>query len=387
MKNIAALVLVLLLTVAAAACAPSAASDDSNEILVVFSGDVVGEYTTCGCKNNPAGGLSKRAAFIETQRRAHKDVLVFDLGNQFHAEPQIHDKLVDQETARARLFVRALNHMKTTAAVPGPLDFALGAGAFREFAADMQYPMLAANMTDAQTGKALFPAWRVVSAGGKKVGIVGVASPEFAWRGKEIAHDGVRIDPLKPAVERAVKDAKAEADIVIVLANVTNDELDDVAKAAKGASFIFAGAGARRFTRDVERREGIPVFQIPPRGREAGLVTLSVSGNDNNFEDRTEAAKIDQRLENYRAVLARMEQQAGEQGIDAYYKESPAAIDRYRDIKEKIADEEARREKLGGAGSWFEFRMVTLGRNVSDDMQIQGWTTKFEDDFGLSNVP
>jgi 2',3'-cyclic-nucleotide 2'-phosphodiesterase (5'-nucleotidase family) len=280
---------------------------------------------------------------------------------------------------RARLFIKVMNYIGTTASVPGPLDFGQGVARFRELMPEMQYPILAGNIIDDATGKPLFKSSIVVESAGYRIGLLGIASRKFDYRQEALPHEGITIlDPGLYAKD-AVPELKKQCDFVVALVNVTTDELRDVAKNGEGISFILAGHIIKSFFQDYDEVEGIPVFQVPPRGREVGVLTIVPSGKDFRFKNRSEIPVIEDRLKQYREVMERMEKQAGGKKVEEYYTDSPAALSRYQKMKEKYAEEEKKLDNLKSAGSYYELKVTSLGKNVEDDMQVNGWVTKYAD--------
>jgi 2',3'-cyclic-nucleotide 2'-phosphodiesterase (5'-nucleotidase family) len=288
---------------------------------------------------------------------------------------------VEKETARARLFIQAMNRMRVTTAAVGSLDFGLGVGKFRELMQEMQYPVLAGNIIDDSTGKPLFKESMIVNANGYRIGLVGVTSRKFEYRQKTLPHEGLTINDPAACVKKAVASIKGQCDFIMLLANLTLDELDETAKSAGGVSFILAGHNVRMFSRNVDEKEGIPVLQLPTRGREVGVMTIVPNGKDWKFRNRSEGEQMKERIENYQSALRDFDSKAGGRDIEEFYKNEPAKIAQYKKLQERMAEEKKRLAGLASEGSYFEFKTVPLDNNIDDDMQVKGWVTKFSDTY------
>ena len=110
-----------------------------------------------------------------------------------------------------------------------------------------------------------------------------------------------------------------------------------------------------------------------------GILTIALSGKDLDFSDRSERARIEDRIKRYGKLVHRMEKQAGAKSVEEYYSDNSSAVSRYQNFKKKLAREKARLKKLSGPGSFFEFKTVPLNKKIDEDMQVNGWTTKFAD--------
>ncbi|MCZ7586637.1 MAG: hypothetical protein M5R36_26705 [Deltaproteobacteria bacterium] len=366
------------------ACSNTGSAKEKDTIIVAFTGDVIGEYTTCGCKHNPSGGLAKRAKFFQDLRAQYPNVLAFDLGNQLHKNREYGDGQTAKENARADLFVRSLNHMKLTAAVPGPLDFALGVDAFRDAHKKMEFPLLAGNARYADGGPA-FKDTLVVKAGEYRVGVIGLASAKFEHRGVAVDHGGLKIDDPAGYAKSALPALAKETDIVIAVGNLDDDEVEDVLKKTEGINFFLAAGTTGRFTRDFQEVDGVPVFRMAPRGRQVGVLEIAPVDHDFHFTNRTEIEHIRDRVARYEKITTRMEKQAGGQDVEEYYADSPSAQSRYRALKGKLAEERKKLESASQTGSYFLFKQVNLGEDRADDMQVNGWATKFSEAFGADS--
>ena len=56
------------------------------------------------------------------------------------------------------------------------------------------------------------------------------------------------------------------------------------------------------------------------------------------------------------------------------------ALSRYENFKKKLGQEKARLKKLSGPGSFFQFKTVPLNKQIGEDMQVNGWATRFADE-------
>lgn len=273
--------------------------------------------------------------------------------------------------------MRVSNRMEITAAVPGELDFPLGLASFRELMGKMRYPLLGGNVIDEATGAPLLRESLIVEAEGYRIGLLGVVSAAFEYRKKTLDHPGLKI--LDPAdyLEDAVKRLKEDCDFIILLAHLNDEELGRVAKKAKGISFILQGHNTKKFSRDFREVSGYPVFQLPTRGREVGVLKIALRGRDFRFKNRASEAGIRKRIRYFEEVIAKADEEMEGRSPEEFYAGKPSRLRKYRDYKKKSAKDKKKLAKLSTSGSYYEFESIRLVKRVGEDMQVLGWMSKF----------
>lgn len=385
MSRVASLLAACVFVALAASCGPSNAQE-GGAVTIMISGDVRGEYAPCGCKANPSGGLAKRAFYASKLREKASDLLIVDVGNQFHEHPSYGPAELSQERSRANLFIDVMNHMKITASTPGALEFALGGEEFGKQVERSKYPWLAANLIDQKTGKPIGPTTLVVPAGGYRVGLFGVVSRDLSYRGVKVDAQGYEVrDPIEAAVA-AVAELKGKADFVVALAHLNKDETRKFVDKVKGVAFVLAGNHSGIFSQDVQDMGGVPVLQVPARGREVGVLRIVPKKGEFKFVNRSERDAIARRIEFFEGEKKKIEDEAQGKPVEEAFAQSPATLNRYRTFVEKIDEQKKKLARVEGDSSYFEFSTVNLGQDMDSDMQVMGWMTKFADLYGLTGI-
>ncbi len=78
-------------------------------------------------------------------------------------------------TTPGRALVPVLNQL-APAAMTAHWEFAYGPQVFKQRAAELDYPVLALNVHEKETGQPFFPGTCVAEAAGLRVGVIGLAS-------------------------------------------------------------------------------------------------------------------------------------------------------------------------------------------------------------------
>ncbi len=116
-----------------------------------------------------AGGHGRIATLLnEIRRERPEQVLAFDCGDT------IHGTYAAVQTEGGAL-IPILNAMGFDA-MTAHWEFAYGPERFKELADQLDYPMLAINCYDEETGELIFSPYTVVEAGGLRVGVIGIAA-------------------------------------------------------------------------------------------------------------------------------------------------------------------------------------------------------------------
>src|SRR5690606_29724677 len=107
------------------------------------------------------------------------------------------------------------------AAVPGNWEVGYGAEVLRQRAKQMQYPLLAANLRDADTGNLAFSPTLVRDVGGVRVGVIGYTDPDVPRRQPPAYSKGLTYDGPEALGTLAHQlRSEAGAEVVILLSHV-----------------------------------------------------------------------------------------------------------------------------------------------------------------------
>ncbi|HEX7150668.1 MAG TPA: 5'-nucleotidase C-terminal domain-containing protein [Thermoanaerobaculia bacterium] len=292
-------------------------------VIVVGTTDVHGwfnghvETPQGGGEGIAYGGLSILSSYVEALRVRHPGrVLVVDSGDMF------------QGTLESNLFegepvIRGMNAIGYVGAAIGNHEFDFGPvgaasvprtpeddplGALKRNAQLARFPLLSANLIDKATGKT--PSWVrrsvTVMAGGAKIGIIGLSTPDTPNVTMEVNVLGLEFtDPVKATLETARELRKQGADAIILIAHIggrcqdTSDEhsLESCDRQqhamqlleALPAGTVDAYFGGHTHARMRQFVNGVPAMQALPFSREFSTLELYVDPQGNKvLHDRTE---------------------------------------------------------------------------------------------------
>jgi len=137
--------------------------------LLIFSGDLRGEIKPCGCaEEGDMGGLLRRLTYIKQKHSTHKNILYFDLGNNFPEPSQ-------QGNLKIPLIHSALAKLRPEAVLVGPNEWQNGLHWL-----DSRTPYLLSN----QNTKLDFFKFKISHLENQRIIVFGYLSPNLVYQNK-----------------------------------------------------------------------------------------------------------------------------------------------------------------------------------------------------------
>jgi hypothetical protein len=181
--------------------------------VLVLTGELDGYIEPCGCtgKENQKGGLSRRRNFLRALEGAGWEVVPLDLGGQVK-------RFGKQTEAKFQSIVDGLRSMRYAAVGFGPGDLRLPAeelvAAVAAIGAEPT-PFVSANVGLLGLDAQITPRFRVIEAGGLKIGVTTILGDEEAAK---IRNDDVEVVPVAEALAAVAAElAKAGCDHQVLL--------------------------------------------------------------------------------------------------------------------------------------------------------------------------
>ncbi len=266
------------------ACAgvqPRSRPSGTLELVVLHTNDLHGQVNpraaTWVDRRKPplAGGLPRVAAMIERVRReeraAGRAVLVVDGGDWCQGTPE---GMVE----RGLDYARAIAAIDYDATALGNHEFDHGVEPMLELLKQAQPPAICANLRErGQSERVKWVApWRIVEAGGLRIALVGLVTPETP----SITHVDARRFDFAPAHEELAR-VKAElgqsVDLIVPVGHIGVEEARAVARAHPELPLIVTGH-SHTFLREGEREGETLIVQAGAKASVVGRVDLSIDG-------------------------------------------------------------------------------------------------------------
>lgn len=202
-----------------------------------------------------------------------------------------------QRLVKAELLLEGAGALQFDAMIVGNADLVFGKDFLLSQARKHNLPYLGANLQDAASGKAIFPAYVVKSLGKLKVGVVGLV-PE------NLDAEGLKGTPALPALQAAVKELKAQqVDVIVALSNQAFGVNEKLAETVPELEVIVAGGTKQKL--DAPKVVGNAVIlEAGNRGKHQGFFeatrledTLGWQNTGPQSEQASRRAQLAKRVE------------------------------------------------------------------------------------------
>jgi 5'-nucleotidase / UDP-sugar diphosphatase len=197
---------------------------------ILYDNDAGGYYTLD--QVNVMMGMPLIKTISDKIRKENKDSLFLDSGDMFHGTNEANIQ-------KAQGIVEEANLMGYDAMTVGNHDFDFGLDRLMEIKSQLNYPMLSANIY--KDGKPLFEEYKIVTVGGKKIGLFGLTVQDALSYTNSKDTKGVSVeDPIKTAA-KMVEKLRNQVDVVILISHL-GDEVDkQVVDNVSGIDLILCG--------------------------------------------------------------------------------------------------------------------------------------------------
>lgn len=184
-----------------------------------------------------AGGYAQLRALADRIRReAGGPCLHVDSGDAIHGTGPA-------QWTQGAVVVPALNAVGVELMTPGNWEFGFGPAVLRERVAALGFPVLACNVTRADTGEPEFAAASVREVGGVRVGVVGITSPIVSRTMPRPFGAGLRFRDARdvlPEVVARLRD-RDRPDVVVLVSHYGFAQEVAIARAVDGIDVILGG--------------------------------------------------------------------------------------------------------------------------------------------------
>ena len=214
-------------------------------LAVVITGEQDGYIEPCGCtgRENQLGGIARRHSFFRQLAGDGWPTVAVDVGG-------LADRFGRQAELKYQIAADAMTTMGYAAIGFGPKDLRLPAEALVAVAAGEGRPFTCANVNLFD----LTQPFRVVTAGGKRIGITAVLGDKYQ---AEINNDQLTLTSAQTALENVLPKLKAAGcDLFILLAHATPEESRALAEKFHDFDIVVSAGGAEEPPHELRRVDG-----------------------------------------------------------------------------------------------------------------------------------
>ncbi len=208
---------------------------DNPKVVFLLSGNQMGYIEPCGCAGleNQKGGLTRRITLLNQLREEKKwNVVPLDVGqntNESRSDRQQELKLQMTGSGFSKMGYQAIGI--------GPSDVALSTSELAGIVAN--FPVVSANVSVFDRATGIVPEYRIISAGGMKIGVTQVVSDAAQ---KSILAGDIEKQVIAKALPPVIEKLKAEkCDYTILLAYALENEAESLAKKYPSFDLVVHG--------------------------------------------------------------------------------------------------------------------------------------------------
>ena len=273
---------------------------------IVLTGLQAGYIEPCGCsgKENQKGGLSRRDMLLQRLAADKWPVVALDLGEQVR-------RFGRQQELKYQATADALKTMGYQAIAFGPDDLRLSTPEMFAIVSNQPSPFVAANVGLYGFDDKMLPGFKVVDAGGVKIGVAAVLGDSFCHT---LNNQDVQTKPAVEALKAIVpKLQAAKCDFLVLLSHGTPEESKTLAKQFPDFNLVVTAGGAEEPPAHIATAEGTKTqfVELGSKGKYAIVLGLFADGGKLSIRDQRvpldarfgESARMKQALANYQDQL------------------------------------------------------------------------------------
>ena len=243
--------------------------------------------------------LAQVYTYVEKERqKKDQHVILMDAGDILQGDPLVYYYNYE-DTSSKHIYAEAMNFMKYDVATVGNHDIETGHNVYDKFQTELNFPWLAANAINIETGKPYFQPYFIIEKDGIKIAILGMITPAIPnWLPEKI-WKGIEFEDMIETAKKWVKiiNEKEKPDLLIGLfhsgvdytyGGQTKDSYRNenasrlVAEQVPGFDIVFVGHDHAGWNFKTVNVKGDSVLIVGPKARARTISVANVSMNYNS---------------------------------------------------------------------------------------------------------
>ena len=165
-------------------------------------------------------GMARLYTYIQQVRTEDPNTILIDAGDDIQGTIMT-DDLYNKTPEEPHPVITAMNYMGYDAMTLGNHEFNWGIPTMQTILSQAEFPVLAANVTDAAGELVTGAGWTIVERDGIRVAIIGVVTPDVPiWDGGKEGIDDAVYEAANVAVGQAIDEIGDQADVIVVSAHM-----------------------------------------------------------------------------------------------------------------------------------------------------------------------
>lgn len=275
---------------------------------IIETTDVHGNYFPYDFINRAdgEGSLSRICGYVEDlrMRKGSEHVLLLDNGDILQGQPAAYYyNYID--TTDTHVCASILNFMRYDAACVGNHDVETGHAVYDRWAAQLEMPLLGANVINTETGSPYWKPYTIIKKDGIRFAVLGLLTPTIPnWLPKEL-WTGMDFDDMVSTAKMYMPEMQKQADVVIGLfhsgvgdADALGERIENaslqVARQVPGFDLILCGHDHRQALRKVANIKGdsVVVLNAGPNATHIAKATLTITKKGKHITSKAINAEI-----------------------------------------------------------------------------------------------
>ena len=165
-------------------------------------------------------GMARLYTYIQQVRAEEPNTILIDAGDDIQGTIMT-DDIYNKTPEEPHPVITAMNYMGYDAMTLGNHEFNWGIPTMQTILSQAEFPVLAANVTDAAGELVTGAGWTIVERDGIRVAIIGVVTPDVPiWDGGKEGIDDAVYEAANVAVGQAIDEIGDQADVIVVSAHM-----------------------------------------------------------------------------------------------------------------------------------------------------------------------
>ncbi len=214
-------------------------------------------------------GYAMMTGYVNAARAAKENILVLDAGDTFHGT-------VFATAVQGASIAQVLNAVGYDALTPGNHDFNYGYDRLKELETTLAFPIINCNIYTTEGARAFTP-YIIKEIAGKKIGIIGVATPDMVPKIHPDRLSGLQFKGIEE-VENCIAEIKDQTDAILLLSHwgitgevVTSETLAKL----DGVDLVIDGHSHDAWIAGREVEGGVLIVSAGEKLNSLGKVTLT----------------------------------------------------------------------------------------------------------------
>jgi 2',3'-cyclic-nucleotide 2'-phosphodiesterase/3'-nucleotidase len=266
------------------------------KIRIIETSDVHGAIFPYNFVNDQSSNnsLAQVHAYVEGERaKEDQSVIFIDNGDILQGDPAVYYYNYEK-TDVPHLYADVMNYMKYDAGTVGNHDIETGHPVYDKFNDEINFPWLAANAVDTETGKPYFKPYHIIEKQGIKIAVLGLITPGIPnWLPKKI-WAGIEFEDMIITAKKwaAIIQEKENPDLLIGLFHSGIDHTYDnqtadmprnenasqlVAEQVPGFDIVFVGHDHHEWNKNVKGPDENDVLILGPSSRARTITVADIN--------------------------------------------------------------------------------------------------------------